>query len=117
MKVPWNAYAKSEEFAKTIHQIVAAKGGKPAGLAKMRLRVLYAWIEATLLAGDSAIESVASELETQLQGTLGTAEDPNRKIKDYVREDGHFLLMQRIRELRNQRVADTYGHSMDKGIA
>ncbi|HUU85577.1 MAG TPA: hypothetical protein VM243_18915 [Phycisphaerae bacterium] len=115
VKVPWDAFAKSDEFYKTVHQIVTPKGGKPAGLAKMRLRVLYAWIEATMLASDSAIESIASELETQLQGTLGVAEDPNRKVKDYLRDDGHHLLMQRIRELRNQRVAETYGHSREKG--
>lgn len=115
VKVPWDAYARSDEFYKTIAQIVTPKGGKPAGLAKMRLRVLYSWTEAALVASDSAIESIASELETQLQGTLGIAEDPNRKIKDYVHEDGHHLLMQRIRELRNQRLAETYGHSKDKG--
>jgi hypothetical protein len=115
VKVPWDVYAKSDEFYKTVREIVAPKGGKPAGLAKMRLRVLYSWTEAAMIASDSAIESIASELETQLQGTMGMGEDPNRKIRDYVRADGHHLLMQRIRELRNQRVAETYGHSTERG--
>lgn len=115
VKVPWDSYAKSEEFYKTIQQIVAPKGGKPAGLAKMRLRVLYSWTEAAMIASDSAMESIASELETQLQGTLGMGDDPNRKIRDYVRADGHFMLMQHMRELRNKRLAETYGHSKERG--
>ncbi|MCH8253554.1 MAG: hypothetical protein IID36_13990, partial [Planctomycetes bacterium] len=52
---------------------------------------------------------IASELHTQLHGTLGTGSDPNRTIRDYLREDGNHLLEQRIWELLSERMADAFG--------
>ncbi len=109
VKVPWEVYAKREDVQATARQTIAVKSGQPVGLLKMRLRILYNWCQAAMIGADSAVESIASELETQLRGPLGTETDPNRKIKDYVRDDGHYLFMERIRELRSQRLAETFG--------
>ncbi len=109
VKVPWDVYAKRDDVHKTAQQTVAPQGGKPVGLLKMRLRVLYSWTQAAMIGCDSAIESLASELQSHLMGPGGAASDPNRKIKDYLREDGHELFMQHIRELRSQKLAETYG--------
>ena len=111
VKVPWEVYARREDVQATARETIAVKSGKPVGLLKMRLRILYNWCQAAMIGADSAVESIASELETQLRGPLGTESDPNRKIKDYVRDDGHYLLMERIRELRSQKVAETFGRS------
>jgi len=88
---------------------VAPQGGKPVGLLKMRLKVLYAWTEAAMIGCDSAIESVASELQQHLLGPVGAGGDPGRKIKEYLRDDGHELFLQHLRELRSQKLAETYG--------
>lgn len=111
VKVPWEVYAKSDGVLDTARQTLLVKGGRPAALLKMRMRMLSSWVHAAMIGSDSAIESVASELETHLRGPQGMATDPNRKIKDYLREDGHYLFMERIRELRSQRLAETFGRS------
>jgi hypothetical protein len=111
IKVPWEVYAKSEDVLDTARQTLAVKGGRPAALLKMRMRMLSSWVQAAMIGSDSAIESIASELETHLRAEHGMAADPNRKIKDYLREDGHYLFMERIRELRSQRLAETFGRS------
>lgn len=109
VKVPWDVYAKRDDIHNTAQQTVAPQGGKPVGLLKMRLRVLYSWTQAAMIGCDSAIESIASELQAQLMGPDGAGSDPNRKIKEYLRDDGHELFLQHIRELRSQKLAETYG--------
>jgi len=111
VKVPWGVYAKSDDVLGTARKTLAVKGGRPVALLKMRLRMLSSWAPAAMIGADSAIESIASELETHLRGEQGMQADPNRKIKDYLREDGHYLFMERIRELRSQRLAETFGRS------
>ncbi|MHC4092856.1 MAG: hypothetical protein ACYSVY_21710, partial [Planctomycetota bacterium] len=109
VKVPWDVYAKRDDVRKSAEQTVAPQGGKPVGLLKMRLRVLYSWTQAAMIGCDSAIESIASELQSHLMSSVGAGSDPNRKIKEYLREDGHELFLQHIRELRSQKLAETYG--------
>ncbi len=109
VKVPWDVYAKRDDVYKTAQQTVAPQGGKPVGLLKMRLRFLYSWTQASMIGCDSAIESIASELYTHLMGPVGAGSDPNRKIKDYLRGDGHELFVQHIRELRGQKLAEFFG--------
>ena len=111
VKVPWGVYAKSDDVLETARKTLAVKGGRPVALLKMRLRMLSTWAQAAMIGADSAIESIASELEAHLRGEQGTQADPNRKIKDYLREDGHYLFMERVRELRSQRLAETFGRS------
>jgi hypothetical protein len=36
------------------------------------------------------------------------ATDPNRKIRDFMRDDGHQLFHQHIRELRSQKLGEAY---------
>lgn len=109
VKVPWEVYANREDSLKTIQQTLAPVGGKPVGVVKIRLRGLYAWTEAAMIACDAAIESVAAELQEFLHGAQGIGSDPNRTIKDFVRDDGHELFLQHLRELRGMRLADAFG--------
>ncbi len=109
VKVPWDVYARRDDVYTTAKQTVAPQGGKPVGLLKMRLRVLYSWGYAAMLGCDSAIESVASELHSHLMGEVGAGSDANRKIRDYLRDDGHELFLQHIKELRSQKLAEAFG--------
>jgi len=109
VKVPWEVYTQREDVWETARQTLAVRGGRPVGLLKMRLRVLYSWCQAAMIGADSAVESIASELQAQLCGPVGTQSDANRRIKDYIRDDGHYLFMERIRELRSLKLAETYG--------
>ncbi|MCK4340927.1 MAG: hypothetical protein KAY37_04310 [Phycisphaerae bacterium] len=109
---PWDVYARSPELQRVIKEIIDAEHGKPAGVVKMRLLGLKRWTLAATIAGDSAIESIAHELEEQMRGELGMGSDPNRKIKDYIRDDGQELFHQHIRELRSQKLADAYAHGV-----
>jgi hypothetical protein len=109
VKVPWEVYARRDDTLATVRQTLAAVGGKPVGVVKIRLRGLYAWTEAAMIACDATIESVAAELHEFLHGKHGIGADPNRTIKDFVREDGHELFLQHLRELRGLRLAEAFG--------
>ncbi|RJP32494.1 MAG: hypothetical protein C4547_13930 [Phycisphaerales bacterium] len=109
VKVPWEVYAKREDVLKIVQQTVAAQGGKPVGPLRMKLRLLRSWTAAAMIGNDVAVESIASELHDHLMGELGAGSDPNRKIKDYLRSDGHHLFQQHIREVRATKLAETYG--------
>jgi len=109
VKVPWDVYAKRDDVYQSVRKTIAPQGGKPVGLLKMRLRFLYSWSQAAMIGCDSAVESLASELQAHLMGPAGAGSDPNRKIKEYVRDDGHYLFLQHIRELRSQKLAESYG--------
>jgi len=108
IKVPWDVYMK-QDLLKTAQQVLAPKGGKAVGLLKLRLRFLYRWTEASMIACDSVIESTASELQSHLMGELGAGADPNRKIRDYVRNDGHHLFLQHLREMLSNKLAEVFG--------
>lgn len=109
VKLPWDAYAKGDDLVQFVQRTVAPVGGRPVGPLKMRLRLLYSWIYAAMVGCDSAVESIGSELQAHLMGPLGAGSDPNRKIRDFVKADGHLLFAQHIGELRSQRLAETYG--------
>ena len=109
VKVPWDVYAKRDDTLKTVQQTLAVVGGKPIGVVKIRLRGLYAWTEAAMIACDAAIESLASEMHPFLMGPHGAGSDPNRTIRDFLRDDGHELFLQHIRELRGTTLAEAFG--------
>ena len=111
VKVPWEVYTQRDDVLATARQTIAAQGGRPVGLLKMRLRVLSAWCQAAMIGADVAVESVASELQTYMLGPDGTQSDPNRTVKDFIRHDGHQLFMQRIRQVRSEKLAEAYGRS------
>jgi len=116
VKVPWEVYAKRDDTLATVRQTLAPVGGKPIGVVKMRLRGLYAWTEAAMVACDAAIESVASELHSTLMGPAGAGSDPNHTIKEFIRGDGHELFLQHIRELRAKMVEEAFrGAGRSKG--
>lgn len=107
---PWDVYARSPGLQDVVREIIDVEHGKPAGVLKMRLLGLQRWTLAAIIGADTAIESIAHELEQHLRGSEGMASDPNRKIKDYIRDDGHHLFHQQIRELRGQKLAEAYTH-------
>jgi len=109
IKVPWDVYRKRDDILQMSRQVLSPKGGKPVGILKLRLRFLYRWVESAMIAADSVIESLASELHEQLIGDAGMGSDPNRRIRDFVRDDGHELYLQRMRELLSSKLAETYG--------
>ncbi len=109
---PWDAYAKSPGIDDLVRDIIDVQAGKPAAVLKARLVALKRWVIATIMGSDTAVESIAHELEEQLRGDVGMGNDPNRKVKDYVRDDGHQLFLEHIRELRSQKLADIYAHGV-----
>lgn len=109
VRVPWEAYAKGDDLLKVVHRTIAPVGGRPVGVLKGRLRYLFEWTHAAMFGCDSAIESIAFELETFIRGENGFGGDPNRKLKDFVRDDGHELFMQHMREIRGTKLADAFG--------
>jgi hypothetical protein len=108
---PWDVYARSPALQDVVREVIDVEHGKPAGVLKMRLLGLQRWTLAAIIGGDTAIECIANELETQLRGSAGLATDPNRKIRDYLRDDGHHLFQEKVRELRSQKLAEAYTHA------
>jgi hypothetical protein len=107
---PWDVYARSPGLLDMVREVIDVEHGKPAGVLKMRLLGLRRWTVAAIIGSDTAIESIADELEQHLRGAVGMESDPNRKLREYLREDGHHLFHQHIRELRSQKLADAYSH-------
>lgn len=109
VKVPWDAYAKGADLLEFVRKTVAPRGGRPVGPLKMRLRLLYQWTQSGMVGADAAVESIGTELQDHLLGSVGAGADPNRKIRDYIRDDGHLLFAQHIKELRSLKLAETFG--------
>ncbi len=105
---PWDVYARSPGLQDVVREVVDVEHGKPAGVLKMRLLGLQRWVLAAIIGSDAALENIAHELEQQLRGAAGLESDPNRRVKDYLRDDGHHLFHQHIRELRGQKLAEAY---------
>ncbi|MBN2447774.1 MAG: hypothetical protein JXO22_13670, partial [Phycisphaerae bacterium] len=102
--------AKAAPMDEIIREVIDIEHGKPPAVLKMRLLALKRWVLATIIGSDTAIESVAHELEEQMRGDVGMKNDPHRKLRDYIRDDGHQLFHQHIRELRSIKLADVYAH-------
>jgi hypothetical protein len=109
VKVPWDVYAKGDDVYQLARQAIAVKDPRPVGLLKMKLRMLHSWCQAAMIGADAAVESIASELDAHLRGELGLGVDANRRIRDFLREDGHEKFLERIRELRSRKLAETFG--------
>lgn len=111
IKVPWDVFAKRDDAKTTLHQTLAPVGGKPVGLLKNRLRGVYKWTEAAMIATDATIECIASELRTFIMGPTGAGADPGCTIKTFLKGDGDELFLQHMRELRAVKLADAFGRS------
>ncbi len=111
IQVPWDVYARGDSMRSIVQTVLHPVNGKTAGVAKVRLRGLYAWLESALIAADVTIESVATELHAYAMQQGGVADDPNRRIKDFLREDGHELFQQHLRLLCSRKLAEAFGHS------
>ena len=107
---PWDVYARSPGLEETVREVIDAERGKPAGVLKMRLLGLKRWTLAALIGCDTTLESIAGELEQHLRGQVGMEADPNRRVKDYLRDDGNQLFHEHMRGLRGQKLADVYAH-------
>ena len=110
VKVPWDVYVKRDNVPKTVEQTIAPQGGRPVGVLKMRLRVLYSWVYAAMIANDSALESIAAELRGHLMGSVGTGSDPNQKVRDYIRnQNGPELFEEHMKKRRSENLAEAFG--------
>lgn len=107
IKRPWRAYQQLERISDRIKCTIAIQGQK-AELLKMRLGTLRAWTVAALLAGDTGIESLGSELEGHLLGPTGTGSNPQCKVREYIRAEGPTLFAQRVSEIRSRTLAEAY---------
>jgi len=111
LRRPWEVYARSPGLNDTIREVIDVRGGKPASILKMLLRQgLQRWTVAAMIGSDTAIESIAHELEQNLRGEAGMAADLQRRIRDYLRDDGHHVFHQHMRELRGEKLAEAYTH-------
>ena len=110
IRAPWDAYARRDGARDTVKQIIVPVGGKPAGVLRVKLGALYKWINAAMLGCDAAMESIASELETFMRRKepFGMGEDPNRKLKDFIRENGPDFFLQHFKEMRGSLIAKAY---------
>ncbi len=107
MRTLWQAFGQRNELTGLVARAVGS--GKPHGarVLSVKLRLLYAWMFAALFGCDSALASLGPELRTQLQER--TAEDPQQKVKDFVRHDGPELFEERMSRLVGRKVALLYG--------
>jgi hypothetical protein len=75
----------------------------------MRLRVLQQWLEAAMIGCHSTTKSLHSELESFIRRPEYMGSDPNYKIKDFIKNDGHYVFEQHVQELLSLKLAETYG--------
>jgi len=111
IKVPWDVFAKRDDAKVTLQQALAPAGGKPVGLVKNRLRGVYKWAEAAMIANDATVECIASELRSFVMGPAGAGSDPICTIKTFLKGDGDELFLQHMRELRALKLAEAFGRS------
>ena len=105
---PWKVYRSYEDILETITKTIAVAGGKPVGVLKIRLRDLNKWTMGALMGGDVAVESVGSELESQLRGPACMGANPNMTIKDFIRNDGHERFRDHMLEVRSHKLSEVY---------
>jgi hypothetical protein len=105
----WKIYAERDDFVPLFQQTVDPKGGKPVGVLSMKLKFFHKWAFAALVANDSIVASMASELQSHLQGPVGCAADPRAPIRDYLRRSGPELFGEHMVKLRNDKLAELYG--------
>lgn len=107
---PWELYARSGSPREVTREVIAPLQGKHAGVLKMRLLGLQRLAMAFVMGTDAALESIANELDQHLRGEHGLRDDPQRRLRDYLRDDGHHFFQQQMRELRAQKIAAVYTH-------
>ena len=105
---PWSAYQRLEQLHDAIRSTIEVKGHKPVDVLKMRLANLKAWSVAALLAGDRALEGLGSELEEHMMGPAGVGSNPQCKVREYIKGEGHLLFGQRVLEVRSQTLSEAY---------
>jgi len=97
LRTPWENYAKGPSLLDAIRDLLLPSGGKPVD---PRLRALYKWTHAATIASDVTFECIRPELHSFLMGPAGTAAEPNRTIKQFLKGDGHELFLQHMRQVR-----------------
>ncbi|GMU22015.1 MAG: hypothetical protein AMXMBFR13_21030 [Phycisphaerae bacterium] len=106
---PWKAYAEREDFHQVIQQTVEPAGNRNVGVLKMKLRVCLKWAFAAMVSSDSAIESLAAELQSHLMGPAGAGSDPRCTVRDYLKNNGPDLFLEHMLKLRSEKLAEVYG--------
>lgn len=108
VKVPWDVYAGRDDVRATLQHTLKPEGGRPVGVVKVRLKGLYAWTSATMLASDATVKSIGDELRTFLMGPNGVGDQPNRTIRDFVREGGCQYYLEYMREFLALKLAEAW---------
>lgn len=109
IKLPWESYKKFDGIEECVQKVLDKT---PVGVLKLRLLAFKKWTMAALVGNDSEVESVGSHLEQQLRGPAGMGSDPNATIRNYLKNDGHLLFADAVREARSEKIAEAYGHGM-----
>jgi len=109
IRTPWDNYAKGQSIQEAVREVLIPSGGRPVGVVNARLRALYAWTHAAVIACDATFESVRPELQSFLLSPAMGGPDPTRTIKQFLRSDGHELFLQHMRQLRSAKLGDVFG--------
>jgi hypothetical protein len=99
LRMPWNNYAKGPVIHDAIHDVLIPSGGKPVGVVNARLRFMYKAASAAVVASDATLASIAGELQSFLLGSTGTPLDPNRTVRQFLRDDGHEKFKERMLQI------------------
>ena len=67
-----------------------------------------AYVSATMLASDATVKSIGDELRTFLMGPNGVGDQPNRTIRDFVREGGCQYYLEYMREFLALKLAEAW---------
>ncbi len=108
-KVPWEVFARGDHTRDIIMRTLMPVGGKPFGVAKIRLRTLFEWTDKLILADDITIATIESELHTFLFGPAGAGSDRDKTIKTFIKESGDSAFHQHMQELRARKLAELFG--------
>ncbi len=108
---PWQVYASRDDFLAMIEQTIQPSGTGQIGAFRMKLKAFGRFMFAAMVSCDTVIESIASELQAQLMGDQFAGADPNCRIRDYLKHDGHELFMEHMLKLRADRMAKVFGSS------
>ncbi len=110
VRKPWSVYAERDDLHQIIQEIVDPVAGKHVGVLRMKLKVCHKWAFAAMVASDSTIESIASELRAHLMGEFGAGSDPNCKVKDYLKKGGNDAFMEHMFKLLSDKLAEVFGY-------
>lgn len=111
LRAVWEAYARGAGIRDTVQQIIVPEGGRPTGILRNQLRGLYKWTEAALWGCEAAIEHIEPELREFMRRKepFGSGSDPNRKISDFILQNGPAAFSDHMKGVRSDKIAEFMG--------